>query len=184
MRNPAVIIVMACTLCAAALACREVAPEVTAVRIVVKPPPATFNQIEFSLDDSNSQSILRTTRPDAGAPLAGDQDLVVYLSDNRAGTDVTCAATALLNQVRIATGSKRITLSLRHVVNCVVPLSGGDGGTDANSDGASDPSAGGDAAPGADALEAAPETPPDLPSEETRDAPLLDVTLPDLGLGI
>jgi hypothetical protein len=185
MPNLTVIIVIAGTLCATTLACREVAPKVTAVRIVVPPPPTPFNQIEFSLQDSHAQSILQPTRlPDGGAALRGQQDLVVYVDDPTSSTDVTCGARALQDGATVASGSTTVTLVLHAVVHCVVHLEAGDGGADV--------SPGGDAAPDGGVPEVAPETspdraadtpaeaPPDLPSEKPTDGSLLDLKLPDL----
>lgn len=160
-RSLCVTMVLAATLAATALACREVSREVTAVRIVVTPPATPFNQIEFSLDDSSATSMLRTVRPpDAGVPLRGEQDFVVYLDDELGGTRVTCGATARMDGLPVANGSAVITLELRRVVSCRVSLAGADAG-----------------APDA------PDVPRDAPSEPARDS-LLDVSLPDLGVSI
>jgi hypothetical protein len=187
MRNLAVIVVIAGTLGATALACREVAPEVTAVRIVVIAPLKPFNQLEFSLQDINARSLLQTTRPpDGGVALRGQQDFVVYLDDPKTSTDVACGARALQDTTTVASGSNTVTLVLHAVVNCAVHLEAVDGGADV------DIFPGGDAAPDGGVPEVAPETspdrapdtppeaPPDLPSEQTSDGSLLDLKLPDL----
>jgi len=187
MRNLAVIIVFAGTLCATALACREVAPKVTAVRIVVTPPSKPFNQIEFSLQDSSARSILQTTRPpDGGAALRGQQDFVVYLDDPKTRTDVTCGARALQDTTTVASGSNTVTLVLHAVVNCIVHLGTVDGGADVDvfPDGDAAPDGGvPEVAPEASpdrAPDTPPEAPPDLPSEQIGDGGLLDLKLPDL----
>jgi hypothetical protein len=105
-----------------ALSCRQVTPEITAVRIAVKTSSA-FDQLEFVLGIAGVDVLSKTKRPTvAGATLAPNQDFVVYLDDDKAGMTATCTVTALLSAARGATGTANATVVRRRVSECAVTL--------------------------------------------------------------
>jgi hypothetical protein len=177
-----------------ALSCRQVTPEITAVRIAVKTSSA-FDQLEFSLEVAGVQLLTKTTRPMvAGGKLASTQDFVVYLDDDKAGMKAICTVTALLGAARGATGTANTMVVRRRVSECSIDLDSNDAGTaaEAPDTGGSETGASETGMPEAGASEmgapdtgapetGAPETlapdtsgpdagPPDLPDAGTKDA--------------
>jgi hypothetical protein len=99
-------------------------PPITAVRIVVQYDASTrFDQFDFWLDLDEGLSAPITRPEEAGAPLSAPQDLVLYVPDSWAGTQVFCRARGLRNRQGIATSLQRpVTVVLHQTVSCEVTL--------------------------------------------------------------
>src|SRR5258708_29649969 len=113
-------------------ACRQVAPDVTGVRIIVSTSKA-FDQIDFGIDDSNGNPLFAPRRrpADGGTTLAGSQDFVIYLDDDRAEMKVACTATAFFKGSMVATGKSIVFPLIRQkIVQCMVKLDAAGGNDD------------------------------------------------------
>ncbi|HXI57415.1 MAG TPA: hypothetical protein VNO55_15215 [Polyangia bacterium] len=204
----ATLALLGCALTTTALSCRQVTPEITAVRIAVKTSSA-FDQLEFVLTIAGVDVLPKTKRPTvAGTTLSGTQDFVVYLDDDKAGMNATCTVTALLHGDPGLTSMGMTPVIRRRVSECPVTLAT-DAGMEAGAteSGATETGAMETAAPETGTPETgAPETsaidasgpdagPPDVsdaggqdaadvavdsPPEPARDGGLLDLNLLDL----
>ena len=175
-------------------ACREVAPKITGVRIVVM-PNVSFDQITFGLRDEAGTDLFKPQLrpPDGGAPLSGAQDFVIYLDDDKGSARVACAATVWLKKQIVASGkTDPFTLTRQTITVCHVPLETADAGTTPDG-GAPDGGAPETAPPDAGPPETKPVDAPDAAAPDVHDGgtdapadqkPGMDGLLPDVSLDL
>ncbi len=157
-----------------AAACREAAPEITAVRIIAEyPAGVAFDQLRFALKRGAADLFPAALRPEtARQPLPSPQDFVVYLDDDLAeGGPIVCEVDGVRASKTIRSGGMPVEVVRKRTVPCRVVLgerdSGVDGPDDADADSGRDVAdeRPGDAAAGDPGQDVRPDepSPPDAP---------------------
>lgn len=120
-------LMLAAGLTMSATSCRQIDPEITAVRIATSwPATMPIDQLAFELhDDSGNMLGPRELRPQsAGAPLSPGADVVVYLQDAYGGQWLRTVVQGLAGGQVVASGEGRVAVVTALVSDVTVNLDG------------------------------------------------------------